>query len=140
VLTVVLATVGIGYSREYSAQAAVAALHARVRVRVKVLRDGTITSVLTEEVVPGDVVLLSAGSLVPADGLVLDATDCFVSEAVLTGESFPVQKTAGSVAASAPLSKRTNCLFLGTNVEAAPRAVSWSIRGRRPSSARLPIG
>ena len=69
-----------------------------------------------EEVVPGDVVLLSAGSLVPADGVVLEATDCFVSEAVLTGESFPVEKQPGASQPAAPLAERTNCVFLGTNV------------------------
>jgi hypothetical protein len=68
------------------------------------------------DVVPGDVVLLSAGSLVPADAVVLEAIDFFVSEAVLTGESFPVQKQKGLLAASAELVERTNCVFLGTNV------------------------
>jgi Mg2+-importing ATPase len=68
VLTIVVATVGIGYSREYSAQAAAEALRARVRVLASVLRDGSAVPVPIEQVVPGDVVLLSAGSLVPADG------------------------------------------------------------------------
>ena len=65
---------------------------------------------------PGDVVLLSAGSLVPADGVILEAADFFVSEAVLTGESFPVEKRPGPVAATAGLRDRLNCVFLGTNV------------------------
>ncbi|HET7156725.1 MAG TPA: HAD-IC family P-type ATPase, partial [Hyphomicrobiaceae bacterium] len=116
VLTIVIATVGIGYSREFSAQSAVAALRARVRVRTTVLRDGRQESVPVEHVVPGDVVLLSAGSLVPADGVVLEAADCFVSEAVLTGESFPVEKRPGMALASAGLAKRGNCVSLGTNV------------------------
>ena len=116
VLTIVIATVGVGYSREYSAQTAVAALRARVRAQATVLRDGHSTPVPAEEVVPGDVVLLAAGSLVPADAVVLAATDFFVSEAVLTGESFPAQKTPGVVAADAELVERTNCVFLGTNV------------------------
>jgi Mg2+-importing ATPase len=67
------------------------------------------------EVVPGDVVLLSAGSLVPADGVILEAADFFVSEAVLTGESFPVEKRPGPVAPTAGLRDRLNCVFLGTN-------------------------
>ena len=116
VLTIVMATAGIGYSREYSAQTAAAALGARVRVRANVLRDGQSALVPIELVVPGDVVLLAAGSLVPADSVVLDATDCFVSEAVLTGESFPVEKKPGIVPASSGLAKRTNCVSLGTNV------------------------
>jgi P-type Mg2+ transporter len=116
VFAIVLATVSIGYTREYSAEATVAALQARVRSRARVLRDGQPIHVPTEEVVPGDVVLVSAGSLIPADGVILEATDFFVSEAVLTGESFPVEKRSGSVAATAGLRDRLNCVFLGTNV------------------------
>jgi len=116
VFVIVLATVSIGYAREYNAEAAAAALQARVRSRAHVLRDGQPVHVPTEEVVPGDVVLLAAGSLIPADGLILEAKDFFVSEAVLTGESFPVEKRSGPVAATAGLRDRLNCVFLGTNV------------------------
>ena len=116
VLTIVVATVGIGYSREYSAQAAAAALRARVRVLASVLRDGRPVPVPIEQVVPGDVVLLSAGSLVPAGGVMLAATDCFISEAVLTGESFPVEKKTERSLPGAGLAQRRNCVFLGTNV------------------------
>jgi Mg2+-importing ATPase len=116
VLAIVVASVGISYSREYGAQAAVAALQAQVRRRTNVVRDGRTTIVPVEEVVPGDVVVLAAGSLVPADAVVLDATDFFVSEAVLTGESFPVEKRPGVAPASAPVRRRANCVFLGTNV------------------------
>ena len=59
--------------------------------------------------------LLAAGSLVPADGVILEAADFFVSEAVLTGESFPVEKRPGPVALAASLRDRLNCVFLGTN-------------------------
>ena len=65
---------------------------------------------------PGDVVLLSAGSLVPADGVLLEARDFYVNQAVLTGETFPVEKQPGPVAAEAGLTERTNCVFMGTNV------------------------
>ena len=64
---------------------------------------------------PGDVVLLSAGSLVPADGVILESAHFFVSEAVLTGERFPVEKRPGPVAPTAGLRDRLNCVFLGTN-------------------------
>lgn len=116
VLLIVISTVGIGYSREYRAQAAADALRARVRAQARVLRDGQPALVPLEHVVPGDVVLLSAGSLVPADGVLLEATDFFVSEAMLTGESFPVEKSPGVSARDSTLSERANCLFLGTNV------------------------
>jgi len=116
VLTILCASALIGYKREYSAHAAAAALRERVKTRTKVLRDGEPLSVPLEEVVPGDVVLMSAGSLVPADALVLEAIDCHVSESVLTGESFPVEKAPGVVAVDAPLRNRSNCVYLGTNV------------------------
>jgi Mg2+-importing ATPase len=114
VLAIVAASVAIGYRRERDAQAAAAALRARVRTRARVIRDGRAEAIPHEAVVPGDVVLLSAGSLVPADGILLDATDCHLSEAVLTGESFPVEKRPGAVAAETPLARRTNCVFLAS--------------------------
>lgn len=116
VLSIVLASAAIGYRREYSAHSAAAKLRSRVRTRTKVLRDGREQSVLLEEIVPGDIVLLSAGNLVPADALVLEAADCYVSESVLTGESFPAEKRPGVVATDSPLAKRANCVYLGTNV------------------------
>jgi len=116
VVAIVIATVGIGYSREYSAQRAAAALRAQLHVRTTVLRDGVPGPVPIEDIVSGDVVRLGAGSLVPADAVVLAATDFYVSEAALTGESFPTSKLPGVVDAAAGLAERTNCVFLGTNV------------------------
>jgi len=116
VLIIVTATVGIGYAREYSAQTAAAALRRRLEAHARVLRDGTPKPIRTEAIVPGDVMLLAAGSLVPADAVILEATDFFLSEAVLTGESFPVQKFPGVLHREAPLARRTNCVFMGTNV------------------------
>lgn len=116
VLAIVFASVGTGYAREYSAHAAAAALRARVRVRARVLRDGHPETVPVEDVVAGDVVLLFAGSLVPADAVVLEASDFFVNEAVLTGESFPVEKRPGVLLPTTALGARTNAVFFGTNV------------------------
>jgi P-type Mg2+ transporter len=116
VLVIVLATVGLGYSREYHAQRAAAALQARVRTRASVVRGGRTLAVPREQVVPGDIVTLSAGSLVAADAVLLEADDFFVTESALTGESFPVEKHPGPVAAGAGVAARTNCVFLGTNV------------------------
>jgi Mg2+-importing ATPase len=123
VLAIVFASVGVGYTREYRAEAAAADLQARIRSRARTLRDGRALDVPVEEIVPGDVVLLSAGSLVPADGVILNATDCFISEAVLTGESFPVTKQAGALAADIALRDRRNCVFLGTNVRSGTARV-----------------
>jgi Mg2+-importing ATPase len=91
-----------------------------VTLKATVLRDGKPQTIPAEAVAPGDVVLLSAGSLIPADGVLLVANDFFVSQAVLTGETFPVEKkvaaAAGDVAETAGLAERINCVFMGTSV------------------------
>ncbi|WP_448509008.1 magnesium-translocating P-type ATPase [Immundisolibacter sp.] len=116
VLVIVLGSGGLGFFQEYHASVAVAALRQRVASKVTVLRDGAPVSLPSEAVVPGDVVLLSAGSLVPADGIVLETKDFFVSESVLTGETFPVEKSPGVAPAKAGLAQRHNCVFMGTSV------------------------
>jgi len=130
VLAIVAASTIIGYTREYRAQSAASQLRARVQVHATVLRDGAARSVPTVEVVPGDVAILSAGSIVPADAVLLEATDFFVNQAVLTGESFPVQKTAGAVAVGAPLARRSNCVYLGTNVRSGSARILVVRTGR----------
>lgn len=103
-------------AQEYSATRAVERLQAQVSVRATVLRDGAARQIPAEDLVAGDVVILTAGSLIAGDGVVLDARDCFVDQAVLTGETFPVEKTPGPVAERAALAERTNCVFMGTSV------------------------
>jgi Mg2+-importing ATPase len=116
VLAIVVASVGLGFTREYRAQTAAEELRSRVRVHTVALRDSEARSVPIAEVVPGDIVLVSAGSIVPADVLLLEAADCYANESVLTGESFPVRKRPGPVPQDTPLARRCNCLYLGTNV------------------------
>jgi P-type Mg2+ transporter len=116
VLVIVAASSGLAYLREYAAAAAAAALRNRIRTRTTVLRDGRPVERPISDIVPGDVVLLSAGCLVPGDGVVVGATDFFVSEAVLTGESLPVEKSDRVSAALTPPRDRTNTVLLGTNV------------------------
>ncbi|MGO6732718.1 HAD-IC family P-type ATPase, partial [Rhizobium ruizarguesonis] len=113
---IVLASCSLSFSKEFSASKAMETLKKRLTSKATVMRDGTETSVATEEIVPGDIVKLSAGSLVPADGVIVDARDFNVSEATLTGETFPVVKSAGVVAENAGLSQRTNVVFTGTSV------------------------
>ena len=116
ILAIVLGSAVLSFVQEYNASTAAEKLRARVTVKATVLRDGKEKQVPAEEVVPGDVVLLSAGSLVPADGVVLEARDFFLNQAVLTGETFPVEKVPGAVAENSALTGRTNCVFMGTNV------------------------
>ena len=116
VLIIVATSAGIGYWREHAAQTAAEALERQLRIHASVLRDARLTSLPVEEIVPGDVVELTAGSLVPGDGVVVEATGLLVSEAVLTGESFPAEKRPGTSPASASVGERVNCVFLGTHV------------------------
>ncbi len=116
VLCIVLGSALLSFSQEYSASAATEKLRARIQAKASVVRDGQIQEIPAASVVPGDVVQLSAGTLIPADGVVLEARELFVNQAVLTGETFPVEKQAGVAAAEAGLAARTNCLFMGTNV------------------------
>jgi Mg2+-importing ATPase len=116
VLLILLGSGLLGFAQEYRASAAVERLRARVRARARVLRDGAPVSLPIEEVVVGDVALLSAGSLIPADGIVLEARDLFVGQAALTGEAFPTEKRPGTSAPDASLAERTNCVFMGTSV------------------------
>lgn len=116
ILVIVLGSAILSFMQEYNANTAAERLRARVTIKATVLRDGRTQSISAEEVVPGDVVLLSAGSLVPADGALLEAEDFYVNQAVLTGETFPVEKKPGLIQVQAGLAERTNCVFMGTNV------------------------
>ncbi len=115
VLAIVLGSTILGFIQEYTATNAVEKLRSQITIKSSVLRGGQPQTVPSEQVVPGDVVLLSAGSLIPADGVVLVADDFFVNQAVLTGETFPVEKQPGTIPADASLAERTNCVFMGTS-------------------------
>lgn len=116
IFAIVLGSALLSFFQEYHASNATEKLRSQISLKANVLRDGQIQSILAENVVPGDIVILSAGSLIPADGVLLEAKDFFVSQAVLTGETFPVEKKPGIVAQSAGLAERTNTVFMGTNV------------------------
>src|SRR5271166_1417035 len=90
--TIVLMSAVLDTVQEYRAEQAAESLKVSVALKEQVLRDGQETTVLGQDLVPGDVVLLAAGDLVPADGRLLEARDFFVNEALLTGESFPSEK------------------------------------------------
>ncbi len=116
VLAVVFGSTILGFIQEYIASSAIEKLRSQVTINSTVLRGGQAQTMPSTQVVPGDIVMLSAGSLIPADGVVLEAKDFFVNQAVLTGETFPVEKKPGLVAANASLAERSNCVFMGTSV------------------------
>jgi len=116
ILAVVLANAAIGFVQEGRAEKAMDAIRRMLALRATVLRDGERRSVEGEGLVPGDIVLLEAGDKVPADLRLLHAPGLQVQEAILTGESVPVDKHARPVARGAALGDRACMAFSGTLV------------------------
>src|SRR3954453_14714278 len=117
ILLLTLLNAVLGLSQEGKAAAAVAALQKMMIVKARVRRDAALTQLPAEQLVPGDVVAIEAGDVVPADGRVLAAATLEVAEAALTGESVPVGKGLEPVEApDAPLGDRTDMVYMNTNV------------------------
>ncbi len=116
ILAVVLINTLIGFVQEGKAEKALDAIRQMLSPRAVVLRDGHRREVDADTVVPGDVVYLQAGDKVPADLRLLDAKNLRVDEAVLTGESVPVEKDVQPVAEDAPLGDRLCMAYSGTLV------------------------
>ncbi len=106
----------MGLNQEGKAAAAVAALQQMMVVKARVIRDGQLAEIPAEELVPGDIVAFEAGDVVTADGRIITAATLEIDEAALTGESLPVAKETGPVAADAPLGDRLDMAFMNTNV------------------------
>jgi P-type Ca2+ transporter type 2C len=106
----------LGLRQEGKAAEAVAALQKMMIVKARVRRDGQLTQVPAEQLVPGDVVEIEAGDVVPADGRLLSAATLEVAESALTGESIPVSKGVDAIGAEdAPLGDRTDMVYMNTN-------------------------
>jgi len=116
ILSIVVISGLLGFWQERGAADAVRKLLVVVQITATCMRDGAAAEVRTAEVVPGDVVEFNAGDIIPADCLLLESKDLFVNEAALTGETFPVEKSVSQLAVDTPLAKRSNSLFMGTNV------------------------
>ena len=117
ILLVILALSALlGFWQERGAAQAVRQLLQEVRITATVLRDGQPCQVPRDQVVPGDVLLLSAGTALPADCRVLEERDLSLEEASLTGESFAVSKHPLTLPVETPLAQRRNVLHLGTHV------------------------
>lgn len=116
ILFILLATGFMGFFQERNAGRAVEKLQAIIQLKCNALRDGKIREVTTHDIVPGDVLVFAAGDIVPADCLLLEANELHANEASLTGESYPARKAPGVADAASPISKRTNCLWQGSNI------------------------
>ena len=121
ILAVVLLNAVLGVLQESKAEAAIEALQTMTAATCKVLRDGKMAVLHSEELVPGDVVLLEAGDAVPADGRIIESASLKIEEAALTGESVPVNKMLDALGAAqkqadVPLGDRKNMCYMGSTV------------------------
>ncbi|MGB4254737.1 MAG: magnesium-translocating P-type ATPase, partial [Rectinema sp.] len=113
----ILLSVGLSYVLDSRSNREVESLGKRVQSRTYVLRDGVETEIKMSEVVPGDIVLLQTGAIIPADVRVIWAKDFFVSESALTGESMPVEKSATLPTSTIKSAiELPNACFMGTSV------------------------
>jgi Mg2+-importing ATPase len=116
ILAIVIASGLLGFWQERGAAHAVEKLLAIVQIKTTVLRDGIPKEIPVEEIVPGDIVILNAGDVIPGDGLIIESKDLFIDEATLTGEVYPVEKSAGTMPPATPLAQRSNAIFMGSHV------------------------
>lgn len=137
ILLILMASSLLGYWQERSAADAVAKLLSVIETHATVSRDGREVEVSVDAVVPGDIVRLRAGSLIPSDCRVIESIDLFVNKAALTGETFPAEKSVGTLAPETPLSRRTNTLFLGTHVGSGTASALVVQTGRESKFGRV---
>lgn len=117
IMAIVILNAALGVFQEYRAEQAMAALKQMAAPLVRVRRDGQLNDINARELVPGDVVLLEAGSIIPADARVIETANLSVQEASLTGESLPVQKTTQSLdKPDLSVGDRRNMVYMGTSV------------------------
>ncbi|MEX0943549.1 MAG: cation-transporting P-type ATPase [Pseudomonadales bacterium] len=116
ILAVVIANAAIGFFQEGKAERAMEAIRQMLALRVSVLRDGDRLSIDSDQLVPGDVVLLEAGDKVPADLRLIETRGVRVQESILTGESVPVEKSTNAVAVDTQLGDRASMAYGGTLV------------------------
>lgn len=106
ILTMIFLSVVLNFYQEHKSSRAAEKIAQRLAITAKILRDGKKQELATKYIVPGDIIFLSAGDIVPADGKIISANDFYLNEASLTGESLPVEKEANE----------NNLVFSGTNV------------------------
>ncbi|HSJ55094.1 MAG TPA: cation-translocating P-type ATPase, partial [Anaerolineae bacterium] len=138
ILAIVVLNAALGFSQEYRAEKAIAALKQLAVPTVRVRRDGHVAEISAHSLVPGDVALLEAGVLVPADGRLLEAVNLRVEEASLTGESEPVEKhTAPLQGVDLQVGDRVNMAYLGTVVTYGRGTVLVTETGMKTELGRI---
>ncbi|WP_028266302.1 magnesium-translocating P-type ATPase [Arthrobacter sp. MA-N2] len=137
---ILLVSVGLGFTNEFRAERASEALHSRVTHRAVVLREGTTQDVNVTDLVPGDVVHLSLGAIVPADIRLLSTKNLLCDESILTGESLPAGKDPAPVAHGAALGDLASCVFMGTVIQSGGCTGVVVATGGRAEFGRIALG
>ncbi len=114
ILIVILINALIGFYMEYQAERSMNALKKLSAVPAKVQRNGKLEEINAEEIVPGDIIYIEAGDMIPADGRIFKASQVQIDESALTGESLPVEKQTDKLHGDTTLAERTNMLYKGT--------------------------
>lgn len=137
---ILLASVGLGFANEYKAEKAAEALHSSIHHSCLVLRDGHPRTIDVTGLVPGDVVDLRLGQVVPADLRLLVTAGLECDESVLTGESLPAEKSPAPVAAGTSLAELASCALMGTVVRAGSGTGVVVATGGQAEFGRIAIG
>ena len=139
ILAIMALSVGLGFFNEYRAARAVEALHSRIRHTAVTSRDGKVVEVNLTELVPGDIVGLAVGEVVPADMRLLEASDLACDEAMLTGEAMPAEKGVDPAAPSESPLDLPSCVFMGTVVRTGAGRGVVVQTGRNTAFGRIAI-
>ena len=108
-----------------------------MQIKATILRHGRPQEIFIENIVPGDIAILNAGDIVPEDCLILESKDLFVDEAMLTGETFPVEKAVSVLPAETTLSQRTNTVWMGTHIVSGNAKVLITRTGKETEFGKM---
>lgn len=137
ILAVVLINALLGVFQESKAEKAIEALNKLTASHSQVLRDGNRQTLLSEQLVPGDVVLLEAGDAIPADGRLLEAVMLKTEESALTGESLPVAKDTAALPAERPMGDRSCMVYMGSTVSSGRGRMLVTATGMHTEMGRI---
>ncbi len=140
IAVILVVSVGLGFVNEFRAERAADALHDQVRYRAVVIRDGERREVDVVDLVPGDIVALSVGAVVPCDLRLLSGKDLQCDEGILTGESMPVAKDPAPVTLAAGIGDLDSCLLMGTVVQSGSGTGVVVCTGSRTVFGRIAVG
>lgn len=113
---IVLLNAFIGFFQQYKAEKSISDLKKLLVQKSKVIRDGKLSEILSENIVPGDILVLNPGDKIPADARIIESENLETNEAILTGESFPVEKFSDIIKTKVQLANQKNILFAGTQI------------------------